>query len=156
MYNIGDKIVYPMYGAGVIEDFEQRQLDGSKRMYYVLRIPVGDLKIMVSVEKADTLGIRQIHTSQEITDILSSTEPIEMSNNWNIRYKENLERIKSGDIVKVTEVYKSLILRERIKGLSSAEKKILSNAKQVLVSEIILSKDLERLQAESYLESTIA
>lgn len=156
MYNIGDKIVYPMYGAGIIEDFAQRDVDGNKLTYYVMNIPVGNLKIMVSVEKADTLGIRQIHTSQSMLEIIKNAEPIEMNNNWNIRYKENLAKIKSGDITKVTQVYKSLILRERQKGLSSAEKKMLFNAKQIILSELILSQNIEKQQAEQILQDSIA
>ena len=155
MFNVGDKIVYPMYGAGVIEEMEEKVIDGENKMYYVLRIPVGNLKITISVKKADSLGLREISTSSEVLGIINEAEPIEMSENWNQRYKDNVERIKTGSLEKVVQVFKTLIFRERKKSLSSVEKKLLGTAKQIILSEIILSQNIEKEQAEALLEQTV-
>ncbi len=154
MFNVGDKIVYPMYGAGVIEDIEEKEIDGKVCSYYAILVPVGNLKITVSVAKAETMGLRYISSSQEVMDIINNAEPIEMAKNWNDRYKDNMARIKTGDLVKVVEVFKTLIYREREKSLSSAEKKMLSNTKQIILSEIILSQDVDKETAEKILFST--
>ncbi len=155
MFNVGDKIVYPMYGAGVIEEMEEKIIDGENKMYYVLRIPVGNLKITISAKKADSLGLREISTSSEVLGIINDVKPIEMSENWNQRYKDNMERIKTGSLEKVVQVFKTLIFRERKKSLSSVEKKLLGTAKQIILSEIILSQNIEREQAEAILEQTV-
>ena len=125
LFNKGDKVVYPMYGAGIIEDIEEKTIDGSKNLYYVLKIPVGNLKIMISASKADALGLREVSPSSEVLSIINNASPISMPDNWNVRYKENMERIKSGELKQVVQVFKTLIFRERKKSLSSAEKKML-------------------------------
>ena len=155
MFNVGDKVVYPMHGAGVIEEMEEKIIDGENKMYYVLRIPVGNLKITISAKKADSLGLREISTSSEVLGIINDVKPIEMSENWNQRYKDNMERIKTGSLEKVVQVFKTLIFRERKKSLSSVEKKLLGTAKQIILSEIILSQNIEREQAEAILEQTV-
>jgi CarD family transcriptional regulator len=157
MFGKGDKIVYPLYGAGVIEDIEERELDGENLWFYVLRIPVSSLKIMISSEKAESLGIRGVHDRDEIRGVISSVvgEPINMTDNWNQRYKENMERIKTGRLSEVSLVYRNLLARELERGLSTAEKKMLSTAKQIIVSEIILSADVEREEAEDILAECV-
>ncbi len=153
MFCVGDKIVYPMYGAGVIEDLEHKDIDGNNQLYYVLRIPVGNLKIMVSAMKAENLGIRQVYGKDKVIEVISSVmnEPIDMPENWNERYKVNLERIKTGKLSEAALVYRNLLIRERKKVLSSAEKKMLTNAKQIIVSELILSQSIEKAEAEQAL-----
>ena len=157
MFSEGDKIVYPMYGAGIIEGLEQQEIDGVLQTYYVLRIPVGNLKIMISVGKAEYLGIREVYSGEKALDIIRSIlkEPIVMSENWNQRYKENLERIKTGKLAEVALVFRNLLMRERERGLSSAEKKMLTTAKQIIVSELILAKGLEKNTAEELLQKTV-
>ncbi len=157
MYCKGDKIVYPMYGAGVIEDLEHKEVDGNQHIYYVLRIPVGNLKISVSALKAEHLGIRQVYHKDEVMDVINSvrSNPVDMPDNWNQRYKENLERIKTGKLSEAALVYRNLLIRERLKGLSSAEKKLLTNAKQIIVSELILSQNIDKSQAEDLLINTL-
>ncbi len=155
MFDVGDKVVYPMYGAGVIEGLEEKAIDGQTIMYYVMKIPVGNLKIMISANKAETLGIREVSGSDEVMSIIRDALPISMSDNWNQRYKENLERIKTGELMKVVEVFKTLIYRERLKGLSSVEKKLLGTAKQIILSEIIMSQNVDKEHAESILAETV-
>lgn len=154
MFNVGDKIVYPMYGAGVIEEIEEMEIDGKKCLYYAMHMPVGGLKITVSVAKAECMGVRYIKTSDEVLDTITNVGPIEMSSNWNERYKDNMARMKTGELKKVVEVFKTLIYRERERSLSSAEKKMLSSAKQIIVSEIILSHNIEKPEAEKILYDT--
>ena len=153
MFSKGDKIVYPLYGAGVIEDIEEKEMDGENQSYYVLRIPVGDLKIMISANKAETLGIREIYAKDEIIKIIGQVigVNVNMPENWNQRYKENMERIKSGKLEEVSLVYRSLRERERERGLSTAEKKMMTTAKQIILSELILSHDVEKSEAEDIL-----
>ncbi len=157
MYCKGDKIVYPMYGAGVIEDLEHKEIDGNNQTYYVLRIPVGNLKISVSARKAKDLGIRQVYNKDEVMEVISGVKnfPMEMPDNWNQRYKENLERIKTGKLSEAALVYRNLLMRERTKGLSTVEKKLMTNAKQIILSELILSQNIDKTQAEDLLMTTI-
>ena len=155
MYQIGEKIVHPLYGAGIIENLEEKEVEGTMQTYYVLQIPVGNLKIMISAAKAGTQGIRGVHGKDEIIRVISSiahTE-VDMPDNWNQRYKENMERIKSGQLAEVSLVFRNLLLRERERGLSTAEKKLMTTAKQIILSELILSKDIDRPEAETLLES---
>lgn len=155
MFSVGDKVVYPMYGAGVIEELEEKNIDGVSNTYYVMKIPVGNLKITVSAKKADTLGLREVSASDEVMGIIKQVTPIEMAENWNQRYKDNMARIKTGSLEKVVQVFKTLIFRERQKSLSSAEKKLLGTAKQIILSEIILSQNIEKEQAEAILEQAV-
>ena len=154
MYQAGEKIVHPLYGAGIIENLEEKEIEGTMQTYYVLQIPVGNLKIMISAAKAETQGIRGIHHKDEIVAIVSSitSAEVDMPDNWNQRYKENMERIKSGQLAEVSLVYRNLLLRERERGLSTAEKKLMTTAKQIILSELILSKDIDRAEAEILLE----
>ena len=155
MFTVGDKVVYPMYGAGVIEELEEKVIDGVTATYYILRISVGDLKIAVSTKKADMLGIRHIMGQSEVMDIIYNTDIIDMPDNWNQRYKENLERIKTGKLSEVAAVFKTLMTREKSRSLSSVEKKMLGNVKQIILSEIILSQNMTKEQAERVLAETM-
>ncbi|MBQ6555693.1 MAG: CarD family transcriptional regulator [Firmicutes bacterium] len=155
MFAIGERVLYPMYGAGVIEEIEDKLVDGIKTVFYVLKISVGNLKVVISVNKAEEKGIRTLLSPDKVLEIIEKTDAIDMPNNWNLRYKENLERLKSGDLKTEVEVYKTLILRERIKMLSSTEKKMLLNAKQIIVSEIMLSQNVDKPNAERILLESV-
>ena len=157
MFIKGDKIVYPLYGAGIIEDLEEKEIDGVTETYYVLNIPVSNLKIMISAVKAESLGIRQVHTNDEVMGIITSRDlPAAATNqNWNQRYKENLEKIKSGKLNEVTGVFKNLLQREKSRSLSSAEKKMLTTAKQIIVSEIAIAANIDKIEAERILFEAI-
>jgi len=152
MYQKGDKIVYPPYGAGVIEDIEEQEVDGEIQIYYVLHIPVGNLKIMISAIKAESQRVRPIHSGEEIRGMISCAAEISMPDNWNQRYKENMERIKTGELTQVAIVFYNLLLRERERGLSTAEKKIMTTAKQIILSELILSLSVDKNEAETILD----
>ena len=156
MYQKGDKIVYPLYGAGVIEGLEEKELDGALQTYYVWNIPVGNLKIMISATKAEAQKVRPVHSNEVLMASFAQAkvDNSNMPDNWTQRYKENMERIKSGDLPQVALVFNSLLLRERERGLSTAEKKMMTTAKQIILSELILSLDIEREEAEEILNDT--
>lgn len=150
MFNIGDKIVYPMHGAGIIEAIEEKEILGKKRKYYIMRLPLGDMKVMIPIDNTDNIGLREVISEKEfamVVDILKG-ERSKMSNNWNRRYRANMDKIKSGDIYEVAEVVRNLLLLDRDKGLSTGERKMLNSAKQILISEFSLVRNLNEEQAE--------
>jgi CarD family transcriptional regulator len=143
MFAIGDKVVYPVHGAGVIQAIEQREILGQQHDYYVLHIPFGDMTLLVPVEMVNKLGMRGVipkERVEEIFDILRS-QPDEFDDNWNRRYRHHMEKIKSGDIVDVAQVVRNLMSRNLIKALSTGEKKLLDQARQILVSELMLAEE---------------
>ena len=158
MFKIGDKVVYPMHGAGVIESIEEKEVLGEKRQYYILQLPVGDMKVMIPINNGSGVGLREVidwEGVERVLDILRE-QCSAMSPNWNRRYRANLEKIKSGDIYEVAEVVRNLITRDREKGLSSGERKMLENARQILVSELVLATELEEDKAQSLLDGAFA
>lgn len=142
MFEIGDKIVYPMHGAGIIEAIEEKEILGEKRNYYVLRMPIGEMKVMVPINNADVVGIRPVIDSEEVGQVFRvlQAEDSPMSTNWNRRYRHNMEKIKTGNIFELAEVVRNLSVRDKEKGLSTGEKKMLDNARQILLSELVLAK----------------
>ena len=143
MFSIGDKIVYPMHGAGVVEGIEEKLILGESKSYYILKVPFGDMKIMIPCDSTDSVGVREVICFTEISvveDALSS-ESTEMPGNWNRRYRDNMEKLKTGDLSKVCEVVRNLMRVDKFKKLSTGEKKMLSNARQILLSELILVCD---------------
>ena len=157
MFSIGDKIVYPMHGAGIIEKIEEKKILGEIRKYYILNVPYGDMKIMIPVDSSREIGIRSIISDEELGCVLEllSGETSEMSTNWNRRYRENMEKLKTGDVLEVAEVVRNLMRTDRQKKLSTGEKKMLTNAKQILSSEIILIKGIELSEANNIIDMAI-
>ena len=157
MYDIGDKVVYPMHGAGIIESIEQGEIMGEIKNYYILRIPIGDMKVMVPMDKAEEVGLREVIDSEEADRVLAEFKnyKAEQDNNWNKRYRENVSRIKSGNIYEVVRVVKSLMYRDMEKGLSTSEHKILSNEKQILIREHIIAKMKEKDEIEKIMINII-
>lgn len=153
MFKIGDKIVYPMHGAGTIIGIETKKILGEIHEYYVLSIPVGDMKVMIPTDNLDEIGIRDISTeteADEVIDVFKTCEEEIIENNWNKRYRENMDRMKKGNLKDIARITKSLFLRDQKKSLSNAERKMLNNAKHILMSELVLAKkmtyeDLENL-----------
>ena len=154
MFNVGDRIVYPMHGAGVIEGIEQRDVSGSPEDYYIIKLTSGEMKVMIPVCNKDLVGLREIISQEEVDKVLEvlKNNDSEMSANWNHRYRANLEKIKSGNIYDVAEVVSGLTWRDREKGLSTGERKMLENAKHILYSEIALVKDLNETEVELMVE----
>jgi len=140
VFLVGDKVVYPMHGAGVIEAIENRVILGESREYYVLRMPIGEMQVLVPVHSMRDAGLRPIigrETADRVFALLSEDATQEQGN-WNRRYRSNLEKLKSGDIFELAEVVRNMTRRDQEKGLSTTEKKMLENARQLLVSELAL------------------
>ncbi|MCL6634819.1 MAG: CarD family transcriptional regulator [Peptococcaceae bacterium] len=158
MFKIGDKVVYPMHGAGVIEAIEEKEVLGEKRQYYILRLPVGDMKVMIPITSGAEVGLREVIDREGVQRVfhILRQQSSAMSPNWNRRYRANLEKIKSGNIYEVAEVVRNLVKRDREKGLSSGERKMLENARQILISELVLATELEEDKAQSLLDSAFA
>lgn len=145
MYHIGDKIVYPMHGAGIIEKIEEQTILGEHRQYYVLNVSGNNMKVMIPVDTSEQIGVRDIITSDEMDQVIQvlREDSTTMPGNWNRRYRENMEKLKTGDAAEVAEVVRNLMRSERVKKLSTGEKKMLSNARQILMSEMILVKGID-------------
>lgn len=157
MFSIGDKILYPMHGAGIIQEIEEKDILGETRRYYILRLPYGDMNVMIPVDNSTDIGIRPIINRDAIEGVfvvLRATTS-EMSNNWNRRYRENMEKLKTGDILEVAEVVRNLTRTDRVKKLSTGEKKMLNNAKQILESELILAGDMDPTQIDDLVEEAV-
>lgn len=157
MFNIGDRIAHPMHGAGIIADIESKKINGILREYYVLKMPVGGMLVLIPTENCEEIGVRPIIDEQQadcIIDAICNIE-IDMSQNWNRRYRENMLRIKSGDLVEVARVVKGLMARDCERGLSTGERKMLRSAKQILISEMVLSKHSSYEEVEELINSVM-
>ncbi|HHY91435.1 MAG TPA: CarD family transcriptional regulator [Clostridiales bacterium] len=157
MFNIGDKVVYPMHGAGIIEAIEEKEILGKKRKYYIMRMPIGDMKVMIPLDNVGNIGLREVISLKEVDQVLAvlHDDTSKMPQNWNRRYRANLDKIKSGDIYEVASVVRNLMFREKEKGLSTGERKMLSNAKQILISEIVLARGIEEKDAEALINEAV-
>ena len=157
MYDIGDKVVYPMHGAGTIVEKEEKKILGELREYYVLNIPSVDMKIMIPVDNCEKIGVRDVISKEEVETVVGvlGGETTPMESNWNRRYRENMEKLKTGDVMQVAEVVRNLTRSDRKKRLSTGEKKMLTNAKQILVSEMVLAGDMDAESAERLIEETV-
>ncbi|MCQ2560521.1 MAG: CarD family transcriptional regulator [Clostridia bacterium] len=157
MFSIGDKVVYPMHGAGVISNIEEKQVLGESRAYYILSIPYGNMQVMVPVNNADQAGLREISGEDMVDKVIAvlGAESTPMDENWNRRSRDNMEKLKTGDPCTVAEVIRNLARIEREKKLSTGEKKLLSNAKQVLASEIVLIKNVDEAAAMDMIDNAI-
>lgn len=156
MFNIGDKVVYPMHGAGIIEGIEEKDILGEKQNYYIIKMP-GEVKVMVPTAKATDVGVRDIIDSSTANNVFKilETNSTEMSTSWNKRYRDNMDKIKSGDIYEVADVVRNLSFKQKEKGLSTGEKKMLLNAKQILVSELTLAENSKKEEIEEMVNSKI-
>ena len=96
MFNVGDKIVYPMHGAGVIESIEEKEILGEKQNYYIVKMPVGDMKVMIPIENVEDIGIREVINAKDVDKVFAvlQNQEVNVSNNWNKRYRENMCKIK--------------------------------------------------------------
>jgi len=157
-FKVGDRVVYPHHGAAVIEGKEKRVFDGQKTDYFVLRITYGDLKVSIPVDKADEIGLREVINDEEVEEVFAVLRKKEarMPTNWSRRFKNHVEKLKSGDIYQVAEVVRNLSLREADKGLSAGEKRMLARARQILVSELTFALNVDEETAESRLDDVLA
>ena len=158
MFQIGDKVVHPMHGAGIVDSIVQKKANGVMREYYVLKLPVRAMVVMVPTENCEEIGVRPIVDREQADRVLAAIPDIqvEMTQNWNRRYRENMERIKSGDLFEVARVVKGLMLRDVQKGLSTGERKMLHSAKQILISEIVMCQSSSYEDVEACIDHALA
>jgi len=158
-FNVGETVVYPNHGAAVIEDIETRTIKGEEKLYLVLRIlGQNDLVVRVPASNLDLVGVRDVvddEGHENVVEVLRKTN-VEEPSNWSRRYKANLEKLHSGNVLKVAEVVRDLWRRERDRGLSAGEKRMLSKARQILVSELALAKKVADDRAEEMLDEVLA
>ena len=156
MFNVGDKIVYPMHGAGTIDAIEEKNILGENQAYYIIKMP-GEVKVMVPTAKAEQIGVRNVIGKEEAEKVISilGEDETEMSQNWNKRYRDNMEKMKSGDVYEIADVVRNLAFKQKEKGLSTGEKKMLSNAKQILVSELVLAEHASQEEVEELIDNKI-
>ena len=158
MFKIGDRVVYPMHGAGVVKDVVVKDIMGKKEEYLIIMMPIGNIKISVPVENAQNIGVRDVIDIQELKevyDVLKGNKS-KMSVNWNKRYRENLEKLKKGDILEVAEVVRNLSIMDKNKGLSTGEKKMLNSAKKMLISEMVIVENDIYASVEKKIENAIS
>jgi CarD family transcriptional regulator len=158
VYSVGDRVVYPMHGAGLIEAIEEREILGEKDHYYIMRLQMGDMKVMVPRGSAEEVGLRPIIDSDQVPKVYEvlKAEATPMSQNWNRRYRANMEKMKTGDIFVVAEVVRNLGIRDREKGLSTGERRMLDNAKQILASELAMVEGRSLEEVTSGIEEILS
>ncbi|AIY18784.1 CarD family transcriptional regulator [Pimelobacter simplex] len=158
-FTVGETVVYPNHGAAVIENIEMRTIKGQERQYLVLRIVAQqDLVVRVPADNLDLVGVRDVVDKDGLDRVFGvlRAEHVEEPTNWSRRYKANLEKLHSGDVMKVAEVVRDLWRRERDRGLSAGEKRMLAKARQILVSELALCENTNEDKAETILDEVLA
>jgi CarD family transcriptional regulator len=157
-FEVGETVVYPHHGAALIEAIETRSIRGEDKMYLVLKVAQGDLTVRVPAENAEYVGVRDVVGQdglERVFEILKAPHTEEPTN-WSRRYKANVEKIASGDVNKVAEVVRDLWRRDRERGLSAGEKRMLAKARQILVSELALAEGTNEDKAEVLLDEVLA
>jgi CarD family transcriptional regulator len=157
-FRVGDKVVYPHHGAAVIEGLQERDMNGETRQYWVLRLSYGDLTLMVPIDGAEEVGLRGVVPKNELDQVykvLQSKKQAPAPSNWSRRFKSHVEKLRSGDIYQVAEVVRNLSNRDKDKGLSAGEKRMLTKARQILVSELTFAANLKEDKAEAMLDELL-
>ena len=157
MFQVGDKIVHPMHGAGVVDRKKKKKVNGVVRDYYIMKIPVGGMLVMIPTLNSEEIGVRPIVAPEEADRVLAclGEMQVDMTSNWNQRYRENMLRLKSGDLTEVARVVKGLSRRDEVRGLSTGERKMLHSAKQILISELVLSQSSTYEEVEARINQAL-
>ncbi len=157
-FKVGETVVYPHHGAALIEEIKNRRIRGEEKMYLTLKVAQGDLTIEVPAENCDLVGVRDVVDKAGVDRVFGVLRQpyTEEPTNWSRRYKANLEKLASGDVIKVAEVVRDLYRRDQDRGLSAGEKRMLSKARQILVSELALAEKTEESRAEALLDEVLA
>ena len=156
-FKVGDKVVYPHHGAAIIEKREKRVAFGEKKEYLILKLAYGDLTLMVPADNTEGVGLREVINDEEVEEVFAVLRKKEarMPTNWSRRYKNHSEKLRSGDIYQVAEVVRNLSIRDKDKGLSAGEKRMLTRARQILVSELTFALNVDEKAAEEKLASAL-
>jgi CarD family transcriptional regulator len=157
-FEVGDNVVYPHHGAGVVQNKETRELLGEKRDYLTIKILHNDMTVMVPCENAHRAGLRRVIGEDDVKKVIEvlTGEVSDMPKNWNRRFKYNREKIKTGDVFELAEVVRNLAIREWEKGLSTGEKQMYTRAKKILASEFMYARDTDAEGAEAYIDGLLA
>jgi len=158
MFQVGAKIVYPTHGVGLIEAVEEREVSGKRQAFYILRILGNGMTIMVPTCNAKRVGLREVIRPSEVSRVMAilRRNDLEICPNWNRRFKDSLERLKSGSLYDVALVLRRLVLLQREHNLSFGEKRILEIAQKLLVGEIAHAVGIGEEEARLMVERTIA
>lgn len=137
--NIGDRMVYPMHGAGEIMGVEENEVGGVKNSYYIFRLPIGDMKLMLPVDKVEEAGLRELIEPAQVAEVVKvlQAETDTLQGSWNKRYHMNLERLKTGDILDAAAIARNLSRQNSKKKISSGEKRLLDLSRQLLITELV-------------------
>lgn len=137
--NIGDRMVYPMHGAGEIMGIEENEVGGVKNSYYIFRLPIGDMKLMLPVDKVEEAGLRELIEPAQVAEVVKvlQAETDTLQGSWNKRYHMNLERLKTGDILDAAAIARNLSRQNSKKKISSGEKRLLDLSRQLLITELV-------------------
>lgn len=157
MFQVGDKIVYPMHGAAVIHAIEEKEVLGKKHDYYIMKMSMGNVQIMLPIENTNKVGMRRAVDLDTIERALLAfhNNDSDSSITWNERYRRNTDKMNTGDIYQGMEVIRDLNQLNNIRTLGLNEKKMLENAVQILISEIVLVKDIDEEQATTLLDQIV-
>lgn len=157
-FSVGETVVYPHHGAALIEAISTKVIRGEEKLYLKLRVAQGDLTIEVPADNVDLVGVRDVVDSEGLEKVFEVLRMpyTEEPTNWSRRYKANVEKIASGDVIKVAEVVRDLSRRDQDRGLSAGEKRMLAKARQILVSELALAEDTAEEKAEAILDDVLA
>ena len=157
-FQIGDKVVYPNQGVGTIENISSRTFGSAFERFYLLRLGCNSMTVLVPFSNAANIGLRRVTKDREISRVLSylSNGWCEIKADWKVRFKENTERMQTGDLLRAAEVFKSLLQLHVDKPLSFREKKMLERARHMLVSEISISRAVSELHAVNVLQRALA
>jgi CarD family transcriptional regulator len=157
-FHIGDKVVYPNHGVGTIEQISSRSIGASIEKFYLLHIKASSLKVMVPCQNAGSVGLRRVVRTGDVQKILDllSIEGNGSNVDWKDRFKENSDRMRTGSLLEVAGVLKSLIALHQAKPLSFREKKMLERARYLVVSELAMSRNCDEAKVEELLTLTLA
>src|SRR5215472_8179414 len=155
-FHIGDKVVYPNHGVGVIEQISSRSMGSTVERFYLLNIKASSLKVMVPCNNAGSVGLRRVVRNGEIQKVLDLLSIAESNGDWKDRFKENSERMRTGSLIEVAYVLKNLIALHQAKPLSFREKKMLERARYLLVSELAMARNCEEAKIEQVLTEALA
>lgn len=158
MYKIGDRVVYPLQGAGTIVDIQTKDVLGEELKFYIIKMPIADIKISIPVNNVDQMGLRPVMSKedgQKVMEILKE-DSTSMPKNWSQRYRQNMENLKINDPFEMAEVVRNLQMRDIERGLSTSEKKMLNNTKKMLISELIIAGSISVEEASQMIDEAIS
>lgn len=155
MFKVGDLAVYPAQGVGVIEAIENREVMGNKQLFYIMKIMGNGMRIMIPTDSADAVGLRELISEKDIPqiyEILRNKNVTVDKQTWNKRYREYLEKIKTGSVFEIARVLRDLFILKSDKNLSFGERKMMDTAKNLLIKEISIASNSEETKVEQDLK----